>query len=58
MPDVETIFVTPTEANLFISGTLVREIAMFGGDVSRFVPPTVEGHLKRKLAERAASKGA
>ena len=55
MPDVETIFVTPTEANLFISGTLVREIAMFGGDVSRFVPPTVEGHLKRKLAERAAA---
>ena len=58
MPDVETIFVTPTEANLFISGTLVREIAMFGGDVSRFVPPTVEVHLKRKLAERAASSGA
>jgi len=28
---------------------------MFGGDVSRFVPPTVEGHLKRKLAERASS---
>jgi len=30
MPDVETIFMTPTEQHLFTSGTLVREIALFG----------------------------
>ena len=52
MPEVETIFMTPPEEHIFISGTLVREISMFGGDVSRFVPPTVVPHLQRKLAER------
>lgn len=55
MDDVETIFMTPTEENLFISGTLVREIALFGGDVSRFVPPSVESRLREKIAQRKAA---
>jgi pantetheine-phosphate adenylyltransferase len=55
MDDVETIFMTPTEENLFISGTLVREIALFGGDVARFVPPSVESRLRQKMAERKAA---
>jgi pantetheine-phosphate adenylyltransferase len=50
-PDVETMFVTPAEQFLFISATLVREIALLGGDVSKFVDPYVERYLKRKLAE-------
>jgi pantetheine-phosphate adenylyltransferase len=52
-PEVETIFMTPTEDNQFVSGTLVREIAMMGGDFSRFVAPVVETWIRRKLAERA-----
>jgi len=39
--DVETIFLTPSEEAMFISSTLVREIATLGGDVSKFVPEGV-----------------
>ena len=49
-PDLETIFLTPSEQHMFISATLVREIAMFGGDVSKFVDPRVEARLRKKTA--------
>ena len=49
-PDVETVFLTPSEQHMFISATLVREIATFGGDVSKFVHPLVEARLKEKIA--------
>ncbi len=55
MPEAETIFMTPTEGQMFVSGTLVREIAMLGGSVSQFVPPSVEAWIRRKLAEKATS---
>ncbi len=48
-PDFETIFLTPSEQHMFISATLVREIAMLGGDVSKFVDPRVEAKLKAKV---------
>ena len=48
-PDFETIFLTPSEQHMFISATLVREIALLGGDVSKFVDPRVEARLKRKV---------
>jgi pantetheine-phosphate adenylyltransferase len=51
LPDVETLFMTPTDRHQFISGTLVREIAMFGGDVGQFVSPSVEARLKDKVAQ-------
>ena len=50
-PDMETVFLTPSEQHMFISATLVREIAMFGGDVSKFVHPIV----RAKLAARVKS---
>jgi pantetheine-phosphate adenylyltransferase len=40
-PDVETIFMTPTERYTFISSTVVREVAALGGDVSGLVHPAV-----------------
>jgi pantetheine-phosphate adenylyltransferase len=49
IPDVETIFMTPSDQYQFVSGTFVREIALFGGDVSKFVPPTVQKWLDKKL---------
>jgi pantetheine-phosphate adenylyltransferase len=49
-PDFETIFLTPSEQHMFISATLVREIALLGGDVSKFVDPRVEARLKQKVA--------
>src|SRR5262249_4767506 len=48
LPDVETLFLTPSDQYQFISGTIVREIAMFGGDVSKFVFPSVEKWLHAK----------
>ncbi len=48
--DVDYVFLTPKEQFTFISSTLVREIALLGGDVSQFVHPLVEAELKRKAA--------
>lgn len=47
-PDVETVFLTPAEQYTFISASIVREIARFGGDVSKFVSPSVVAKLKTK----------
>ena len=52
-PEMETVFLTPSEQHMFISATLVREIASLGGDVSEFVHPKVA----RKLKEKATSSG-
>ncbi len=49
-PDVETMFLTPAEQYMFISATMVREIAVLGGDVSPFVNPVVLAHIKKRLA--------
>ena len=47
---VETVFLTPTEEFMFVSSTLVREIAGYGGDVAPFVHPKVAARLKEKFA--------
>jgi pantetheine-phosphate adenylyltransferase len=49
LPDVETLFLTPSDQYQFISGTIVREIALLGGDVSKFVFPSVEAWLAKRL---------
>jgi pantetheine-phosphate adenylyltransferase len=46
-PEIESVFMTPQEQYTFISSTLVREIAVLGGNVSEFVHPIVEVELKR-----------
>jgi pantetheine-phosphate adenylyltransferase len=48
-PEMETMFLTPSEQHMFISATLVREIASLGGDVSKFVHPHVQKRLKAKV---------
>jgi pantetheine-phosphate adenylyltransferase len=52
LPDVETLFLTPSDQYQFISGTIVREIAELGGDVSKFVFPSVDRWLRKKIAAR------
>ncbi|HYG44219.1 MAG TPA: pantetheine-phosphate adenylyltransferase [Bordetella sp.] len=51
LPEVETMFMTPSDQYQFISGTIVREIAQLGGDVSKFVFPSVERWLQAKAKE-------
>ena len=53
---VETVFLTPQERFSFISASLVREIAVLGGDVREFVHPLVEAEL-RKLRPKKAAPG-
>ena len=50
-PEVETLFLTPSEEFTFVSATIVREIAKFGGDVSSFLHPLVNDRLKARVAE-------
>ncbi|TRY14632.1 pantetheine-phosphate adenylyltransferase [Shewanella hanedai] len=47
-PDLESVFLTPSEENSFISSTLVKEVALHGGDVSQFVHPEVSKALLSK----------
>src|SRR6266849_714520 len=55
-PEVETLFITPAEQYLFVSSTMVREIARFGGDVSSFVSPPVVARLAAKFGARAPAR--
>jgi pantetheine-phosphate adenylyltransferase len=48
-PDLETVFLTPSEQETFISASLVKEIASLGGDVSGFVDARVVAALKEKM---------
>jgi pantetheine-phosphate adenylyltransferase len=52
MPEFETVFLTPAEHLSFISSTLVREIAVLGGDVTQFVPEQVSAAFRSKLGPR------
>jgi pantetheine-phosphate adenylyltransferase len=49
LPQVETVFMTPSDNYMFVSATIVREIATMGGDVSQFVSPLVIQRLKDKI---------
>lgn len=51
-PEVETVFLTPGEQYMFISATMVREIATLGGPVEKFVHPHVAVRLAEKIKER------
>ncbi len=50
-PKLETIFLTPVEQYMFISSSLVREVAKLGGDVHQFVSPIVEAAIKSTLGQ-------
>ncbi len=50
MPDVETVFLTPSDKYQFISSTFVREIATLGGEVDKFVSPGVNTRLLAKVS--------
>ncbi|MEO8767671.1 MAG: pantetheine-phosphate adenylyltransferase [Nitrosospira sp.] len=50
-PEIETVFMTPSEQYMFISATIVREIALLGGSVDKFVHPLVAAQLRKKIEE-------
>ena len=55
MPEVETVFMTPSDQYQFVSGTFVREIASLGGDVSKFVAPSVLRRLQERITTQTPS---
>lgn len=48
LPGLESVFLTPAEEYAFISSTIVREVAIHGGDVSSFVPKIVADAMHNK----------
>ncbi len=56
MPEVETLFLTPSDQYQFVSSTFVREIATLGGDVSKFVAPSVLSRLQERVARPPAEE--
>ena len=50
-PQLETLFLTPAEQYMFVSSSLVREVAKLDGDVNQFVSPTVEAAILKKLGK-------
>ena len=48
-PGVETLFLTPSDKYLFLSATIVREIAVLGGDISAFVHPLTAERMRSKI---------
>jgi len=48
-PSIETIFLMPSEKNIFVSSSLVKEIAALNGDISRLVPSVVAKALRKKF---------
>ena len=50
-PGVETLFLTPSDKYLFLSATIVREIAVLGGDISSFVHPVTAERMKEKIGQ-------
>ena len=49
LPNVETVFMTPSDNYMFVSASIVREIATMGGDVGQFVSPLVVQKMQDKL---------
>ncbi|MGL5815202.1 MAG: pantetheine-phosphate adenylyltransferase [Aeromonas sp.] len=51
MPELESVFLTPSAENSFISSTLVKEVALHGGDIHQFVAPLVAKAIGAKLGK-------
>jgi pantetheine-phosphate adenylyltransferase len=49
---IVTVFLMPNEKYTYLNSTIVKELATFGGDISRFVPPEIEALIKQKIASR------
>lgn len=51
--DAETVFLTTTGENMFLSSSVVKEIASFGGDITGFVPKQIQSKITDRLYKPA-----
>jgi len=52
-PNIDTMFLTTCLEYAYLSSTTVKEVALFGGDISKFVPQYVEAEIQQKLNNRS-----
>ena len=55
-PSIETVFLTTRLEYSYLSSTIVKEVAAFGGDISQFVPEIVEKRVREKIREKGECK--
>ena len=55
-PDAETIFFTAAAENMYLSSSIVKQIASFGGDISEFVPECILEEIKERLCQKRAGE--
>ena len=48
-PDVETLFLTTSAENMYLSSSMVKQIASMGGDITDFVPPAIHDDIVKRL---------
>lgn len=48
-PEVETVFLTASGENMYLSSSVVKQICGFGGDISEFVPPVIRDDIEKRL---------
>jgi pantetheine-phosphate adenylyltransferase len=56
-PEIETVFVMAQVEHSHFSGTLIRQIGLFGGDLDMFLPPEVQAATRARLRERRSNGG-
>lgn len=49
LPDIETVYLMPSEEHIYISSSIVKEVGRYGGKISCFLPPEIETALRNKL---------
>ncbi len=50
-PELETVFLTTSAENMFLSSSMVKQVARFGGDISAFVPPCITADIQERLLQ-------
>lgn len=56
-PDLETVFLTTSAENMFLSSSMVKQVARFGGDISPFVPACIAEDIQKRLLRDNAGSG-
>lgn len=51
-PQAETVFFTAAAENMYLSSSIVKQIASFGGDISNFVPACILGEIQARLSRK------
>ena len=55
-PELETVFLTTSAENMYLSSSIVKQVAQFGGDISNFVPESILGEIEERLCKGAERK--